>query len=215
MRLLRNILRLGLALLALGSVFALVLGALGALIFALLGGGWLREQVTRVRVLLALAFLGLGGLVALVFGLFALSQAVPLPPGQPLAFPHTVHAAELGMECLACHRSADTDFVAGVPALEQCMFCHRVVGRDSPEVGKLIAAWEDGQPLDWLRITRLPDHVHFDHGAHFRAGVQCSTCHGPVEQMAAVHKVRTLEMGDCLGCHRDRGAPTECSVCHY
>jgi hypothetical protein len=32
--------------------------------------------------------------------------------------------------------------------------------------------------------------------------------------MTKVKQVRALKMGDCVGCHRTYGAPTDCTVCH-
>jgi hypothetical protein len=64
-------------------------------------------------------------------------------------------------------------------------------------------------------VHRTPDHVRFTHEAHIQAGVQCATCHGQVEQMAEVRQVRALNMGDCIACHRQNNARTDCSVCHY
>ena len=43
----------------------------------------------------------------------------------------------------------------------------------------------------------------------------CSTCHGAVEKMAVVKQVRSLKMGDCVDCHRENSAPTDCAICHY
>jgi len=43
----------------------------------------------------------------------------------------------------------------------------------------------------------------------------CSTCHGAVENMVKVKQVRSLKMGDCVDCHRENSAPTDCAICHY
>ena len=32
--------------------------------------------------------------------------------------------------------------------------------------------------------------------------------------MVKVEQVRPLKMGDCVNCHRDNGAPTDCTTCH-
>lgn len=184
-------------------------------VLALSLGRWLKGPITPKRALLALvSLIVLGGV-----GLWARSQLIEMGlirlPEQPLIFPHSVHAGELRISCLFCHRGAANDAVAGFPSVEQCLFCHRLVGREKPGVKGLLAAEEAGQPLNWLRLNRLPDHAHFDHQAHFLTGVGCSVCHGAVEQMGQVQRVRSLEMGDCLSCHRQQGAPTNCSVCHY
>lgn len=59
------------------------------------------------------------------------------------------------------------------------------------------------QPIEWVRIHNLPDHVYFNHSQHVVAGnLQCQTCHGPVEEMDEVYQFAPLSMGWCISCHR-------------
>ena len=134
---------------------------------------------------------------------------------QPIAFDHQVHTQVAGLDCAFCHRTAASGPVAGLPDLQQCMGCHSVVGQGMPEVDKVRAAWADQRPIEWLRAHRLPDDVRFTHEAHVQAGVACSTCHGDVGSMQQVAEVRSLKMNDCVACHQQTGAPTQCSTCHY
>lgn len=152
-------------------------------------------------------------------------------PEQPIAFPHTVHVQDAGLDCQFCHRTVSTDEAATVPAVEQCLFCHdfgRIDGSRSSnsdaeqEIAKLVTAFygsDDGKvlpaPIDWMRVHRMPDHVQFIHEPHISAGLTCSTCHGNVSEMEVVKQVRNLKMRDCVDCHRDLNAPTDCATCHY
>lgn len=43
----------------------------------------------------------------------------------------------------------------------------------------------------------------------------CVICHGDVASMPKVKQVRPLKMADCVNCHRDNSAPTDCTTCHY
>ena len=43
----------------------------------------------------------------------------------------------------------------------------------------------------------------------------CTICHGAVREMEKVKQVRGLKMGDCVDCHRDNDAPTDCVTCHH
>ncbi len=95
------------------------------------------------------------------------------------------------------------------------MFCHRVAGTQSQEIRKVVAAANESRPVDWIHVYRVPDHVRFTHAPHVQAGVACSECHGDVANTTLLTQARTLKMGDCLGCHRQRGAPTDCWTCHY
>ena len=221
-----------------------------------------------IKRLLILGVLSLGGLGSAVVGLVVVAFVIPawlgMPlnvfgfnegPDQPIAFPHTVHVGELGLDCTFCHRNVTKGAAATVPAVGLCMTCHKTVGDDKSEVETLREIHAAGNPIDWVRVHRLPDHVHFVHEAHIRffsgsktvvkdvkdsntelrldeAGridpdirlgqsidvapsATCSICHGDVAGMVKVKQVRPLKMGDCVNCHRDNSAPTDCTTCHY
>jgi hypothetical protein len=151
-------------------------------------------------------------------------------PEQPIAFPHPTHV-DNGIDCVFCHRLAPTESMASIPPVEQCIFCHQIIGKgpdgryESQELGKLVMAFQDDQPINWRRVHRLPDHVRFVHEAHVTfftaqeqygfASATCTMCHGDVGEMMQVGQDRSLKMGDCMACHRNNGAPTDCVTCHY
>jgi hypothetical protein len=145
-------------------------------------------------------------------------------PTQPIAFPHTTHVTEAGIDCQFCHRTVSTDEAAGIPAVAQCQFCHdfgKIDGSASTsdtaqtEIAKLFDEAGNAQAINWVRVHRVPDHVQFVHAPHIQNGVSCSTCHGDIGSMEVVEQVRNLKMRDCVDCHRDNNAPTDCTTCHY
>lgn len=88
------------------------------------------------------------------------------------------------------------------------------------EIKKLYAAvgWDeesqkytgDTKPVEWVRVHNLPDFVYFNHSQHVSvAGVECQTCHGPVEEMEVVSQHAPLTMGWCINCHRDTNIKVE------
>lgn len=190
-----------------------------------------------IKKLVAAGFLGVAGLVGMIVTLAIAVFVItawfgrPLPvfglgdgPDQPIAFPHPVHVQELGLDCTFCHRNVTVGEAATIPAVGLCMTCHKTVGDDSDEVAKLRVSHDTGRPIDWVRVHRLPDHVQFLHEPHIRffselenkePSATCSTCHGDVGGMAKVKQVRSLKMSDCVDCHRDNSAPTDCTTCHY
>ena len=89
-------------------------------------------------------------------------------PDQPIAFPHPTHVEDLGMDCTFCHRNVTEGAAATIPSAGLCMTCHDVVGDGLEEIEKLRDMHEDGRPIDWVRVHRVPDHVHFVHEAHIR-----------------------------------------------
>ena len=124
-------------------------------------------------------------------------------PIQPVPYSHKLHAGDLGMDCYYCHYTANKSAYAAVPATETCMNCHVRVKPQSPRLAKVRDSFESGNPIEWVRVHRLPDFVFFNHQAHTTAGVSCVTCHGRVDQMIEVKQVEPLNMAWCLDCHRN------------
>ena len=63
---------------------------------------------------------------------------------------------------------------------------------------------DGAQPIPWVKIHNLPDHVYFNHSQHVKVGKQqCQTCHGPIQEMPEVYQFSDLSMGWCINCHRE------------
>lgn len=164
----------------------------------------------------------IGGLAAAALALIAVltfMYILPLDlwdrsPNQPISFSHKKHASDNGIPCLFCHRYAPKSPVAGIPAVADCRACHLFIAQNAPEIKKLMAYWDKKEPVPWVRVYRVPDHVYFPHMMHIRAGLACGQCHGEVAGMTRVTRSRKLEMGWCLGCHRQHKASIDCWTCH-
>ena len=172
----------------------------------------------RFVVVLALALL----LVATASAIVLMGEQAgptPVPPSdpsdQPIAFSHRLHVNDVELDCQLCHVYARRSPVAGIPSVERCVGCHRVVSPDRPEIQKVLRYWEDEAPIPWVRVHDLPDYVRFTHKRHVRAGVVCQECHGDVAQMEIARQVAPLTMGWCVTCHQERHAPLDCLTCHY
>jgi hypothetical protein len=154
----------------------------------------------------------------------------PPAPEQPIAFFHNVHAGspEQGgnaIPCMYCHYTADRSVSAGIPPVQLCAGCHvpgssaqgaepaqaslafPVVGPDGDSAWhreglKLLDYWRSGRSIPWVRIHKIPEHARFPHYSHVNVGLQCQTCHGPVEEMAEIYQFSSLRMGWCVDCHR-------------
>ncbi len=150
-------------------------------------------------------------------------------PIQPIHFSHKIHSGDNQIDCKYCHASARVSKHSGIPSLNICMNCHRNIaeytgeedlaaGYDqefyTAEIKKIYAAvgWDEEnqvytgqtQPVRWVRIHNLPDFVYFNHAQHAQvAGIDCQTCHGPVEEMEVLYQYAPLTMGWCIDCHRE------------
>ncbi|HXF94535.1 MAG TPA: cytochrome c3 family protein [Gemmatimonadales bacterium] len=193
---------------------------------------------------------GIAALCSLAVPVGAQTTAAPQPPPfvadpgdldgprQPIFFRHDVHAGQYRIPCLYCHATVTVSSEPGIPAMETCMGCHRLVAggtrpglRDSTErnaeraeVQKLRDLRRDRQVPEWVRIHTLPQFVRFPHMRHVKAlgegtpgggAMTCTLCHGDVQNMAQVYQVETLKMGWCVRCHVERRVSRDCTVCHY
>lgn len=140
----------------------------------------------------------------------------PATPGeQPIAFSHSRHVGQAGIDCQFCHAYARRGPVAGIPSVERCVGCHRSILSERPEIVKVLDYWEQQAPIRWTRVHDLPDYVRFSHKAHVRRGIDCAACHGDVARMDIAVQVESLSMGWCVDCHAARDASRDCLVCHY
>ncbi len=149
-------------------------------------------------------------------------------PIQPIHYSHRIHAGSNGIECKYCHSSARVSKHSGIPSLNVCMNCHKQIAEVSDttatadyskafydgEIKKLYKAvgWDQStqkytgktEPVKWVRIHNLPDYVYFNHAQHVTVGgIECQTCHGPVQTYEIMKQYSKLTMGWCINCHRE------------
>jgi hypothetical protein len=137
-------------------------------------------------------------------------------PTQPIPFSHKLHAGDKNIPCQYCHSSARRSAAAGIPSLNTCMGCHRLVATDKPNIKIITEHWKNNEPMQWVKVDDLPDFVRFSHKIHVTgAKLQCQECHGPVQTMDVVDQEAPLQMGWCIGCHKQKNAKTDCIACHY
>ncbi|MBF0197988.1 MAG: cytochrome c3 family protein [Planctomycetes bacterium] len=184
--------------------------------------------------------------IGVAFGLYALwppNLETGFEPQQPIEFSHALHAGVdrladgrqgMGIPCLYCHSEATKGPHATVPPVDTCFKCHSQVegkgpdGGPHPEIAKIFDAMESKKPIEWVKVNDVADFVYFDHSQHLLAGMDCTECHGDVQNMHRVKRDASLKMKWCLDCHTQ--APTEhtselyarqnlrsaihCSACH-
>ncbi len=146
--------------------------------------------------------------------LFYRTPGTRIGPTQPIAFSHRIHAGVKTISCRFCHPYVDRSLHPGLPAVEKCLFCHQYIIANHPEIQKEHWYFNSGTPTPWRKVFYLPEHVLFNHERHVKQQVQCAHCHGAVETMDRL-KSQRFQMGFCVQCHRQRGAPLDCWLaCH-
>ena len=148
-------------------------------------------------------------------------------PIQPIHYSHRIHAGSNEINCKYCHSAARVSKNAGIPSLNICMNCHKSIAEVSDttatadyskafydgEIQKLYKAvgWDQEnqkytgktEPVKWVKIHNLPSFVYFNHSQHVTvAGIECQTCHGPVQTYEIQKQFAPLTMGWCINCHR-------------
>lgn len=157
----------------------------------------------RLAIGFACAVLLLSGATGFALVRAGQTWAVGYPAEQPIPFSHAVHAGGLGLDCRFCHAGVERTADAGMPSAETCLGCHDRVWNVAAQFAPLRTALAGGTAVQWASVSRLPNHVRFDHAAHTTAGVGCVFCHGAVQEMPRTVRAETLSMGFCLDCHRD------------
>jgi len=153
-------------------------------------------------------------------------------PIQPIHYSHRIHAGSNQINCKYCHSAARESKNAGIPSLNVCMNCHKNISEvsDTTATAEHSKAFYDGEikrlykavgwdgskytgvtePVKWVRIHNLPDFAYFNHSQHVSvAGLECQTCHGPVQTMEIMKQHSKLTMGWCIDCHRKTEVKTE------
>jgi hypothetical protein len=142
-------------------------------------------------------------------GLFTVGVQQGYAPTQPIAFSHKLHAGDYKIDCNYCHTGVRISKSANIPSVNICMNCHssivKVTGATelSTEIQKIYDAKANNTPIEWVRVHNLPDLAYFNHAQHYEVGgIECQTCHGPIEEMEVVSQYSNLTMGWCIDCHR-------------
>jgi hypothetical protein len=134
---------------------------------------------------------------------------------QPIPFSHHLHSTVKQISCVFCHDTAINSAQAGIPPLQRCMLCHNRIITSYPPLIDLKNYYDSNTPVEWIKVSNLPDHVHFYHDIHIASGFDCLRCHGDIANMDRVVLVNKFEMGFCIKCHRDQKASIDCFNCHH
>jgi cytochrome c551/c552 len=159
-------------------------------------------------------------------------------PEQPIEFNHSIHAGTNEIDCQYCHNSASKSKSAGIPTVNVCMNCHKGIQegasgeKGTKEIAKIHkAAGYDiekraytgkTEPIKWVKVHNMPDHVYFNHAQHVTVGgLECENCHGDVKtyttgRVSGTETINNLKlegkkiikltkplltMGWCIECH--------------
>ncbi len=170
------------------------------------------KAIHYILILTALTIIGEGVFVEAA----ALGRQQYYQPDQPIYFSHAVHAGQNQIDCEYCHYTAEESMHAGIPPTQVCMNCHKLVKnteltfengtiKGTDEIAKIYEHMDSGKPIEWIKVHNLPDHVYFNHAQHVNVGkLDCTECHGNVEDMDQVIQVEDLSMGWCIECHRTK-----------
>jgi mono/diheme cytochrome c family protein len=178
------------------------------------------RRLTGVMVII-IAFIGMKGCWDACFNIgvyYDWKTQKGYKPEQPVRFSHKLHAGDNEIDCRYCHSSVEKSRHAGIPSVNICMNCHKGISKGpqygEKEIAKIYAAagfdaktgtYDNSKqnPLQWVKVHNLPDHVYFNHSQHVVVGqIECATCHGDVKSMTVAEQKSPLTMKWCIECHR-------------
>lgn len=161
-------------------------------------------------------WLGMGGFVVVVgiivyvlLVLYDVNVMTAYHPNQPITFRHDIHAGINGIDCKYCHNSANKSKTSGIPTLNVCMNCHKLVHGSNDFQKKEIQKLYDAvgyspksggkfsgkqHPIVWNKVHNLPDFVFFSHKQHVVVGgVDCKQCHGDMTKRHETAEVMPVQ----------------------
>jgi mono/diheme cytochrome c family protein len=164
------------------------------------------------------------GFKTVIDGLYSIGVQKGYQPKQPIAFSHKIHAGQFEIDCKYCHTGVMKSKQANIPSPNICMNCHIQIKQGTNtgegEIAKIYSAvgydvatsqyTGKTKPIEWVRIHNLPDLAYFNHSQHVNVGgIECQTCHGPIQEMDVVKQYSLLTMGWCIDCHRKTDVNTK------
>ena len=138
---------------------------------------------------------------------------------QPVRFNHSLHLKEASLECIACHKNAQNSRYAGIPDASVCLDCHDSGGEKGshPEKDKLFAQADKNQEIPWIRVAVVRPDVFFSHRRHVAsAQIPCLDCHvgQNLRTVPPAKPELVMTMKECISCHEQKKASTDCLACH-
>ncbi|QQS34591.1 MAG: cytochrome c3 family protein [Ignavibacteriales bacterium] len=182
------------------------------------------DHLLRIRLPITI-FVALSSFALTYFLSRAERDGVGYMPTQPINYSHKLHAGDMKIDCQYCHVGVEKSRHAMVPAVATCMNCHTIARKDRPDIIKLTEYYNEGKPIEWKRIHKVPDYAYFNHSVHINKGIDCTSCHGEIMQMEKVGQMNSFTMASCLNCHRNAHdqlpylekvnlGPDNCFACH-
>ena len=136
---------------------------------------------------------------------------------QPIAYNHSIHINDVGMECDECHTGVENRARATLPSIEVCEDCHSEMNGETNAEAFVVEAIENNKEINWNRVYNLPDHVFFSHRRHVSLGkIECTQCHGAIQDFESPPKIPHIEltMDFCMDCHEEHKVNNDCLACH-
>ncbi len=152
----------------------------------------------------------LAGLAAAAVTVLASAGCATTPAQSLPRFPHQTHLADVGANCLTCHRSvlsSTESGVANLPAYSVCARCHGQEAGPGAKFSYNAAATFAG--------AAGRNHIVFAHKNHMpRAKGQCVKCHVDVQTDKPTAGILP-NMASCLeSCHQRDYDTNACTRCH-
>jgi hypothetical protein len=115
---------------------------------------------------------------------FYYSPSTDIGVEQPIPFSHRVHVNVKNIQCQFCHPYVGHSLNPGLPPVEKCLYCHKYIIANHPQILKEHRYYDTGTPTPWKKANYLAEHVLFNHQRRIRC-----------------HRERKVNIGCWLACH--------------
>ncbi len=168
------------------------------------------KQHTTAILLTLLTVVLTAGFLFIIYGM----TADAMGPEQPIPFSHNVHSGVKQIQCQYCHPYVAYSNFPGIPPVEKCLHCHNYIIARHPWILKEHQYFDTETSTPWVKVNYVAEHVLFNHQRHINKKVACQECHGEVQNLQRLPE-KIWRMGECVECHRERGANLDCWLaCH-
>ena len=168
------------------------------------------KQHTTAILLTLITLVLTAGFLFIFYGM----TADAMGPEQPIPFSHNVHSGVKQIQCQYCHPYVAFSNFPGIPPVEKCLHCHDHIIANHPWIQKEHQYFNTATPTPWIKVNYVAEHVLFNHQRHINKKVACQECHGEVQNLQRL-PTKNWRMGECVECHRERGANLDCWLaCH-
>src|SRR5947208_16860739 len=114
------------------------------------------------RLLLGLVLLGGAATIGVTYYFTPKYTDVGYQPVQPVYFPHSVHADQMGIDCRYCHSAVAKYWYSNIPGSAVCMNCDNQVRNMDPRLELIRQSATNTTTIPWHQIDKTTAFLYLN-----------------------------------------------------